>query len=178
MELCRGTGRPTFHSAIFREGIRNLFLGFLEHLHQRTVESKEGSLLISPTIFDPNHPRAEGKTKRGLQNTVAMRHLWMDFENGDLRPEEIAELFPLTRIAAFNTYNHTIENPRFRVVIPFDKAISAEHYIAMYDNIIAKIVDAGYSVGKSRGDKRSLTGRFQEIPRKPVLSSHSSEESD
>jgi hypothetical protein len=25
----------------------------------------------------------------------------------------------------------------------------------MYDNIIAKIVDAGYSVGKSRGGKRS-----------------------
>jgi hypothetical protein len=41
------------------------------------------------------------------------------------------------------------------VVIPFDKAISAEDYIALYDNIIAKIVDAGYGVGKSRGGKRS-----------------------
>jgi hypothetical protein len=68
-----------------------LFLGFLEHLHKRTVESKDTNPLISPAIFDPNHPKAEGKTKRGLQNIVAMRHLWMDFENGDLPPEEIAK---------------------------------------------------------------------------------------
>jgi hypothetical protein len=84
-----------------------------------------------------------------------MHHLWMDFENGDMPPEKIAQLFPLTRIAVFNTYSHTSENPRFRVVVPFDKPISAEDYIALYDNIIAKIVDAGYSVGKSRGGKRS-----------------------
>jgi len=131
------------------------FLGFLEHLHQRTVESKEANILISPAIFDPNHPKAEGKTKRGLNNIVAMRHLWMDFEKGDMQLEEIAELFPHIRLAVFNTYNHTSENPRFRVVIPFDKPISAEDYIALYDNIIAKIVDAGYSVGKSRCGKRS-----------------------
>jgi hypothetical protein len=119
------------------------------------VENKEANVLISPAVFDPNHPKAEGRTKRGLQNMVAMRHLWMDFEKGDMPPEKIAELFPLTRIAVFNTYSHTSENPRFRVVIPFDKPISAEDYIALYDNIIAKIVDAGYSVGKSKGGKQS-----------------------
>jgi hypothetical protein len=136
-------------------GNTELFLEFLEHLHQRTVESKDANALISPATFDPNHPKAEGKTKRGLHNIVAMRHLWMDCEDGDLPPEKIAELFPLTRIAVFNTYSHTSENPRFRVVIPFDKPISAEDYIALYDNIVAKIVDAGYGVGKSRGGNRS-----------------------
>ena len=136
-------------------GNAELFLGFLEHLHQRTVESKEANVLISPAIFDPNHPGAEGKTTRGLQNIVAMRHLWMDFENSDLQPEEIAKLFPHIRLAVCNTYSHTSENPRFRVVIPFDRPISAEDYVATYNNIIAKIVDGGYSVGKSGGGKRS-----------------------
>ena len=136
-------------------GNTELFLGFLEHLHKGMVEYKEGSALISPAIFDPNHPEAEGKTKRGLQNIVAMRHLWIDFEKGDLLPEEIAKLFPHVRLAVFNTHSHTSENPQFRVVIPFDNPISPEDYVALYDNLIAKIVDAGYSVGKSRGDRRS-----------------------
>ena len=129
-------------------GNTELFLGLLKHLHTRTVESKEGNLLISPAIFDPNHPEAEGSAQRGLKNIVAMRHLWMDFEKGNLRPEEIPELFPHIRLAVFNTYNHTKENPRIRVVIPFDELISPENYIVLYDNVIAKLEDAGYSVGK------------------------------
>ena len=71
------------------------------------MESKDANMLISPAIFDPDHPKAEGKTKRGLHNIIAMRHLWMDFEKGDLQPEEIAKLFPHIRLAAFNSYNHT-----------------------------------------------------------------------
>ena len=71
------------------------------------MESKDANMLISPAILDPDHPKAEGKTKRGLHNIIAMRHLWMDFEKGDLQPEEIAKLFPHIRLAAFNSYNHT-----------------------------------------------------------------------
>jgi hypothetical protein len=35
---------------------------------------------------------------------------------------------------------------RFRVVIPFDEAISRDDYSLLYENIIAKIRDEGYSV--------------------------------
>ena len=135
-------------------GNSELFLGLLKHLHTRTVESKEGNLLISPAIFDPNHPKAEGSTQRGLKNIVAMRHVWMDFEKGDLTPEVMAELFPHVRLIVFNTYNHTSENSRFRVVIPFDEPISADDYGTLYDNLIAKIEDAGYSIGTANGGSR------------------------
>jgi hypothetical protein len=135
-------------------GNTELFLGFLEHLHTRTVGSKEANVLISPADFDPNL-RTEGNRKRGLSNIVAVRHLWMDFENGDLHPAEIAELFPNIRLAVFNTYNHTNEAPRFRVVIPFDEPLSPADYTVLYDNVIAKMVDAGYSVGQSDGSRRS-----------------------
>ena len=136
-------------------GNADLFIAFLEHLHSRTQEHKQASPLISPAIFDPNHPRAEGKTKRGENNIVAMRHLWMDFENGDLQPEDLSELFPRVRMVVFNTYNHTNEAPRFRVVVPFDEAISAADYTVFYDNVIAKILDAGYTVGQSKERRRS-----------------------
>ena len=136
-------------------GSSGLFLEFLKHLHTRTVESKEASLLISPAIFDPNHPEAEGFTQRGLKNIVAMRHLWMDFEKGDITPEVMAELFPHVRLIVFNTYKHTKLAPRFRVVIPFDELILPEDYTVLYDNVIAKIEDAGYSVGKAQDGMRS-----------------------
>ena len=109
---------------------------------------------ISPAIFDPN-VKTEEDTKRGLGNIVAMCHLWTDFENGDLRPEEFPELFPQIRLAVFNSYNHSAEAPRFRVVIPFSGPISPEDYVALYDNIITKLVDAGYSVGNAKGNWRS-----------------------
>ncbi len=131
-------------------GNTELFLGLLEHLHTRAVESKEANFLISPAIFDPTL-KTEGNTKRGIGNIVAMRHLWMDFEKGELRPEDVAELFPHIWMVICNSYRHTGEAPRFRVVIPFDELISAEDYAVLYDNLIAKIVDAGYSVGKAKG---------------------------
>jgi hypothetical protein len=98
-----------------------------------------------------------------------MRHVWMDFEDGDLRPEEIPKLFPHTRLAVFNTYNHTSENPRFRVVVPFEQAISPDDYAVLYDNLIAKIEDAGYIVvGKTRWDA-IRTGCLQENSNELVL---------
>ena len=39
-------------------GNTELFLGFLEHLHTQSVPSKDANVLISPAIFDPNHPKA------------------------------------------------------------------------------------------------------------------------
>jgi hypothetical protein len=129
------------------------FIEFLEDLHSQAQPNKEANCLISPAIFGPNKSEAIGKTKRGLNNIVAMRHLWMDFEKGELKPEQVAELFPTIRLVVFNTYNHTNQAPRFRVVIPFDRPISCEDYTTLYDNVIAKIVDAGYCVGKTKGSR-------------------------
>src|SRR5262249_673155 len=71
------------------------------------------------------------------------------------RPDEIPELFPHIRLMIFNTYNHTEEAPRFRVVVPLTRPLSPENYELLYDNIIAKIKDAGYSVGQSKSTRRS-----------------------
>jgi hypothetical protein len=130
------------------------FIHSLEYFHSRKAPNKEANLLFSPAIFDPNHPKRVDKQKRGLNNIVAMQHLWMDFENGDLSPDELPQLFPHIRLVVFNTYNHTEEAPRFRVVIPLTRSLSPENYELLYDNIIAKIEDSGYSVG-SKGTRRS-----------------------
>ena len=86
------------------------------------------------------------QSKRGLNNIVAMRNLWMDFESGQLQPDEFPDLFPKTKLVVFNTYSHTSENPRFRVVFPFDQQLNSDEYRLLYDQLVAKIHDAGYEV--------------------------------
>ena len=84
-----------------------------------------------------------------------MRHVWIDFENGGLNPKQIPELFPHLRTAFFNTYNHTNDTPRFRVIISFDEAISSDDFKVAYNNLIVKIEDAGYGIGKTKGGLQS-----------------------
>jgi hypothetical protein len=73
----------------------------------------------------------------------------MDFEKGQLQPDVFPDLFPKTKLLIFNTYSHTRENPRFRVVFPFDVQLSSDEYRLLYHQLIAKIQDAGYEVGRS-----------------------------
>jgi hypothetical protein len=140
------------------------FIEALATFHEQTLPNKDANLLFSPAIFDPNSLNEYG-TRRGLKNIVVMRHLWMDFEDGDLKPVEIPDLFPDIRLLVFNTYSHTKESPRFRVVIPFDDPLSLNQYSVLYENIIAKIEDAGYGVGKHRnGHLRSGLDRSKKAP--------------
>ena len=132
-----------------------VFCFLLKWLHDHPVKNKESNFLMSPAIFDPNHPDREGKKRRGLKNIRYLRHIWFDFENGELKPEEIAKLFPLNQMVIFNTYNHTADAPRFRVILPTSQRLNPEAYEAVWDNFAAKLRHAGYSVG----DKDQQTSR-------------------
>ena len=117
------------------------FVEALKLLHTRPCTRKDGNELISPSIFETN-PDASKETKRGLANVLMVRNLWMDFDKGELQPEELAKLFPMTKLAIFNTYSHSPKNPRFRVVFPFNQQLNPDEYVILYDQLIAKIRDA------------------------------------
>jgi hypothetical protein len=126
-----------------------VFSSVLKSLHSRSVKNKEANFLISPAIFDPNHPNKEGNQRRGLKNIQYLRHIWLDFENGELKPKEIAELFPLNQVIIFNSYNHTADAPRFRVILPASQPLTSAAYEAVWDNVAAKLKHAGYTVGNN-----------------------------
>jgi hypothetical protein len=119
------------------------FIFVLREIHQRKVESKERSWLMSPAIFDPN--RVSG-TARGRANIVYLQNLWLDFENGDLSPDEFPKLFPRTRMILTNTFRHTVARPRYRVIIPTTDQLTPEVYLLLYEQIARKLEDAGYAV--------------------------------
>jgi hypothetical protein len=144
---CCGTIYPDKFSstplAYMRWFDEDIFSFVLRELHRRKVESKERSWLMSPAIFDPN--RVSG-TARGTGNIVYLQNLWLDFENGDLSPDELPNLFPRTRMILTNTFRHTVARPRYRVIIPTTQQLTPEVYLLLYEQIAWKLEDAGYAV--------------------------------
>jgi hypothetical protein len=117
------------------------FIDFLLGCHSRQIASKENAFLISPAIFDPSR---SNKTSRGYENIVYLRHLWLDFEDGDLTHQQLGDLFPDIRMLAMNSYHHKPEKPRFRVVILTTDVITPDVYKLLVDNFVKKLEDAGY----------------------------------
>jgi len=137
------------------------FIADLKSFNTRQLKNKESNFLISPAIFNPNHPDREIGKKRGLGNIAYLRHLWLDFENGELQPNELAKLFPHLRIVVVNTYNHTADEPRFRAIFPTSQPVTPAVYEILWANIAAKLEEAGCWVGKGkpkRGSNLRLSG--------------------
>jgi hypothetical protein len=131
----------------------NSFADWLRDLHSHQISAKDDNFLFSPAIFDPD--RVHG-SKRGLSNIVYLRHIVLDFENGDLRPEELPKLFPYLRMVVMNSYRHTTNAPRFRVVIPTTEIMTPEAYGLIYEFIAAKLEEAGHFVDRKTKSRTRL----------------------
>ena len=59
--------------------------------HSRVIESKAANPLFSPAIFDP---ALSQDSNRGRDNILYLQNVVLDFENGDLLPTDIPDLFP------------------------------------------------------------------------------------
>jgi hypothetical protein len=136
------------------------FVGFLRRCHERRTNCKEDNYLFSPAIFDP---KLAAGTNRGKANIAHLQNVVLDFENGELRPDELPHLFPGLRIVITNTFNHTSDKPRFRAVFPTSEIMTPEVYCLIQGWLADKLEDAGYSVdrggGKVRKGARFLNSR-------------------
>ena len=119
------------------------FLEFLRICHEHQAKSKDDSYLFSPAIFDPNKTTEKN---RGNDNILYLRHVVLDFETGELKPETLPKLFPDLQMVVTNTFNHTSDKPRFRAVLFTDEPMTAETYGLIYNSIADKLEEAGYSV--------------------------------
>jgi hypothetical protein len=140
----------TFYASIFSpipfayaSGDIDAFVEFLHICHEHEAKSKKDNYLFSPAIFDPN--RSTEKS-RGKENILYLRHIVLDFEDGELKPETLPGLFPDLQMVVTNTFNHTGDKPRFRAVLFTDEPMTAEVYGLIYGAIADKLEEAGYSV--------------------------------
>ncbi len=72
---------------------------WLRHCHELTYPDKESNWLISPALFNP----ALGDTRRGKDNVIIARGIWLDIDNGALPYPEFQKMFPGIRMVIFNT---------------------------------------------------------------------------
>jgi hypothetical protein len=137
------------------------FIELLGYFNRQVSSNKEDNALIAPAIFDPAIAvkTADGKiAKRGRNNIVYCRHLWLDFENGDLSPEGFAELFPNVKMVLMNSFNHGPESPRFRVVMLTTTRVTADVHEFLFDQVEAKLKDAGYVCKPAKGSNYKRSG--------------------
>lgn len=137
------------------------FIEVLRYFHFRKLHSKSENSLISPAIFNPNIKPGNDQrrvTTRGKINIVYLQHIWLDFEDGELTPEQFAELFPGIEMILMNSFNHTKGKPRFRVVMLTTQAISAEVHEVLFDLIERKLEDAGYVAKPKSGSSYKKSG--------------------
>jgi hypothetical protein len=116
--------------------------------NQENVD-KENTPVICPAVFD-----GTGRTE---ENMILSRNIILDFDGGDLTPEEFPEIFPDLKMVLCNSSRHTKDAPRFRVYIATDVPMAVNQYKRIFKYIIQKIRDAGYYVaGKGRVNKHKL----------------------
>lgn len=118
------------------------FIRLLRDLHQSRPREKEDCPLLSPAHFVPDMPGAE--SKRGLANITHVNGIWLDNDGGDLTCEEFASLFPYLRMAIWNTYSSTPEEPRWRVFIPTTRAMTVEVHKEIIEQIKRQLAEEGY----------------------------------
>jgi hypothetical protein len=131
------------------------FVEFLRDRHKDRFGAKEENILFSPAIFDPHLPTGK---RRGRGNILYLQNVVLDFENGDLKPEELPKLFPDLQMVVTNTFDHTWEKPRFRAIIFTDEVMTPEVYEMMYGWIADKLEKAGFWVDRTK-KKRKYTKR-------------------
>jgi hypothetical protein len=117
------------------------FAPAMKRAHQRQIESKTANALFSPAIFDPAR---SSTSNRGRDNILYLQNVVLDFENGELRPHQIPDIFPDLQLIVANTYGHTSDAPRFRVIILASAPMGPSAYEALWDAVANKLRDAGY----------------------------------
>jgi hypothetical protein len=133
---------------------------FLHTMWSLAIRNKESTLMISPATFDPKI----GERYRAYDNILSCRNIWLDFENGELRPERIPQLFPHVKMVIFNSYNHSRDFPRFRVVMFTATPLAAPEYGTICDMIKDHLAENGYKHTRYqeryfRYDKECYTNR-------------------
>jgi hypothetical protein len=122
---------------IFVDSVDDYF-NFLEQLATRSLEFKEGNLLISPSIFNGTRSRA---------NVISAWSLIIDVDDTDLKPEDFQRIFPNIKMALMNTFSG---GGRFRVIIPTSEKMDCDAYIHIQKAIILEIESNGFIDGKKQ----------------------------
>ena len=130
----------------------------LKELHDEYQPTKEANTLASGAMFDASK---SGDTAKGLANIQAVNGIWLDFDNGELSPDEFRRMFPEVKWLIWNSFNNGKDNQRkYRVLFPTASLMTAEMYHTLWDVIAQRIESFGYYIGSAASyEKQKQVGR-------------------
>ena len=122
-------------------------------LYAKTLITKKEQVFFNPAHYDPTIDPSQGYRTQANFHSASM--LVLDFDKGSLSPDRFVEIFWTKAGRAgkrsfiiCNTFSRSPEEPnRFRVILFFKTpARSLGAYQAVFDSVIARIVEEGYPI--------------------------------
>jgi hypothetical protein len=136
----------------------------LRQYSRTPIDKKEAGLWINAATFDPgDRPKGYRLKECFVQSSC----LILDFDNGELSPDVFIDIFyrkarryEKRSFVIFNSFSRCPEMPnKFRVIMFYKRpAQSIAEHKAVYDNIVWRLSDNGYSPDKSGLDRQCRTG--------------------
>lgn len=117
------------------------YINWLKKQFHNNYVKKDDIPLVSPAFYNPLWV---GKGKRGKMNVVFASGIMMDYDNSELTPETLAEIFDALQCVTYSTYSNSPGNLRYRLYIPTTRPMLIPEYTAIVDEIIRVIEEAGY----------------------------------
>ena len=117
------------------------FVAFMKEQSHRVLFDKEkDNILINTTKFRER----DGVLRRRLADVDVSFALWLDNDDKDTRTAmEFANLLSGTEMLVYSSFRSSVQVPRWRAVIPFNRPVTQKEY-----NLIAKDIHA---IGKEHG---------------------------
>lgn len=122
------------------------YINWLKKESKKSYVKKDDVPLISPAFYNPLWV---GKGKRGKKNVVFASGIMLDFDNTELKPNELATLFGHIQMVTYSTFSNSPGSLRYRAYIPTTRPMFIPEYTTIVDGIIQAIEGAGYK-GKDR----------------------------
>ncbi|WP_155773707.1 hypothetical protein [Methylorubrum extorquens] len=120
------------------------FISYLKKHHMNRYIAKNEIPCVSGAMFASN---GDSSSSRGTDNVKFVRGMWLDIENGTMTHEEFADAFPHIQFAAYNTFSHTREKPRYRIYIPTNRVMTDVEYRSLFNEIVYVLESKGFRRG-------------------------------
>ena len=114
--------------------------------------------MYSPTLFAAE---LDPIKNRGKENALIMRGLILDIEHSAISPEEFLAIFPDLQMIIYSSFNHTKDNPRYRICIPTTHFVTPQINEVICWTIAHKLSKLGYGDKGSERPHGLDTGKFE-----------------
>ena len=113
--------------------------------------------MYSPTLFAAE---LDPVKNRGKENALIMRGLILDIEHSAISPEEFPAIFPDLQMLIYSSFNHTKDNPRYRICIPTTHFVTPQINEVICWTLAHKLSKLGYGDKGSERPHGLDTGKF------------------